>query len=135
MDTKNGEKREIPMNEQVKTALIRTRKHPESPYVFCSKDGEPFYNVRKSLFTALKKAGIINHDLRHTFASHLVIAGVDLNTARELTGHKSLEMTLRYSHLSPDRKKRAVDILVGEWTLFGHQSKMERCTTRKHSCN
>jgi len=114
IDSKNGEKREIPINEQVKTAFIRTSKHPDSPYIFCNKDGEPYGDVRKSFFTALKKSGILNfhfHDLRHTFASHLVMNGVDLNTVRELLGHKSLEMTLRYSHLSPDHKKRAVDIL------------------------
>lgn len=112
--TKNNEKREIPINEAVRTALIKVQKHPESPYIFCDKTGKSFYSVRTSFFTALKKAGIINfrfHDLRHTFASHLVMAGVDLNTVRELMGHKSLEMTLRYSHLSPDHKKRAVDIL------------------------
>lgn len=114
LDTKNGEKREIPMNEQVKTALIKVRKHPDSPYIFCSKDGKPYGDVKKSFFTALKKSDIINfhfHDLRHTFASHLVMLGVDLNTVRELMGHKSIEMTLRYSHLSPDHKKRAADIL------------------------
>ena len=114
LNTKSGEKREIPVNEMVKTALIRVRKHPDSAYVFCNKEGRPYGNVRTSFFTAMKKAGIMNfrfHDLRHTFASHLVMAGVDLNTVRELMGHKSLEMTLRYSHLSPDHKKHAVDIL------------------------
>ena len=62
----------------------------------------------------LKKCDIIDfkfHDLRHTFASQLVMSGIDLKTVQELMGHKSIEMTLRYSHLSPDHKKRAVDIL------------------------
>lgn len=114
LDTKNGERREIPMNEQVKTALIRTKKHYGSSYIFCNKNGEPYRDIKKSFLTAVKKVGILNfrfHDLRHTFASHLVMSGVDLNTVRELLGHKSLEMTLRYSHLSPDHKKRAVDVL------------------------
>lgn len=121
LKTKNNEKREIPMNDAVKTALIKVRKYPESPYIFCDKNGEPFRDVRKSFFTVLKKTGIINfrfHDLRHTFASHLVMSGIDLNTVRELLGHKSLEMTLRYSHLSPNHKKRAVDILGRQMDTF-----------------
>lgn len=113
-DTKNGESRKIPMNAQVKAALIRVKKHPESQFIFCNRKGQPFNNIRKSFLQACKNAGIINfhfHDLRHTFASQLVMAGVDINTTRELLGHKDIRMTLRYSHLSPDHKKRAVDVL------------------------
>ncbi len=51
------------------------------------------------------------HTLRHTFASQLVMAGVDLTTVKELLGHKSLNMTLRYSHLAPGHTKKAVNIL------------------------
>lgn len=124
LDTKNGYKREIPMNEPVKKALIRVHKHPESPYVFCKKDGTPFGKVHKSFLAAMDRCGIIGfhfHDLRHTFASQLVMCGVDLNTVRELLGHRDLKMTLRYAHLSPDHKRRAVDILGKKmdtfWTL------------------
>jgi len=51
------------------------------------------------------------HDLRHTFASHLVMANVDLRTVQELLGHKTLEMTMRYSHLAPAHKAAAVEKL------------------------
>lgn len=115
LKTKSGDKREIPMNELVEAALKSIRKHPTSEYIFYHRDGSPRKTVRKSFTTALKKADIINfrfHDLRHTFASHLVMAGIDLNTVRELLGHADLTMTLRYAHLSPDHKKKAVDALA-----------------------
>ena len=52
------------------------------------------------------------HTLRHTCASHLVLAGVDLATVKEIMRHKTIEMTLRYSHLAPAHKKAAVEALA-----------------------
>ncbi len=123
-NTKSGEKREVPVNEQVKNALVSIPKNPKSDYIFSNKDGKPCQSVRKAFYNALRKAKITEfrfHDLRHTFASHLVQSGIDLNTVRELLGHASLKMTIRYAHLSPNHKKQAVDILSRQmdsiWTL------------------
>ena len=136
LDTKNGDKREILLNNLAKQALIGVSKHPDSPYVFCNKDGKPYHDIRKSFFTALKKAGIINfhwHDLRHSFGSQLAMSGVDLNTVRELMGHRDLKMTLRYSHLSPNHKHRAVSLLERQmdtiWTpneILGKEENLEK---------
>lgn len=117
--TKNDEKRQSPMNDVVCDALMNIPKHSSSPYIFTShkSNKNPYTTVKKSFFTALKKSDINNfhfHDLRHTFASHLVMNGVDLNTVRELLGHKSINMTLRYAHLSPNHKQKAVDIIGDE---------------------
>jgi integrase len=62
---------------------------------------------------AAKKAGLCPalryHDLRHTFASRLALAGVPLLEIKELLGHKTINMTLRYAHLSPNRRRNAVE--------------------------
>ncbi len=102
------------MNDIVYRTLVDIRRTPDSPWVFCKKNGERYGNVRKAFEGARKRAGITDfrfHDLRHTFASHLVMAGVDLKTVQQLLGHKSFKMTLRYAHLSPEHKKAALDIL------------------------
>ena len=112
--TKNDEVKIVPMNATVKQTLMRIRRHPASPFVFCEKDGQLVKDFRKSFAQLLKDCGIIDfhfHDLRHTYASQLVMSGIDINTTRELLGHKDLRMTLRYAHLSPDYKRHAVDIL------------------------
>ncbi|MDP2940272.1 MAG: tyrosine-type recombinase/integrase [Candidatus Omnitrophota bacterium] len=114
IETKNNEKREIPMSDIVKKTLIKVLKHPDSPYIFCNKNGKPYESIKTSFHTAMKRAGIENfrfHDLRGTFASHLVMLGIDLRTVQELLGHKSFEMVLRYSHLSPSHKSKAVELL------------------------
>ena len=83
-------------------------------YIFTGRNGVPFRDIKGSFASALRKAGIKDfkfHDLRHTFASHLVMEGVDLNTVKELLGHKTLAMTFRYAHLAPGHKARAVSVM------------------------
>jgi integrase len=113
--TKNGERREIPINETMKDVLKGITRRLDVPYVFYDTNtGKPFNNLQRSFNTACKRAKIIDfrfHDLRHCFASHLVMAGIDITTVKELLGHKTLTMTLRYSHLAPSHKVKAVDIL------------------------
>lgn len=112
--TKSGEGREIPINNTLKKLFEEMPHSIESVYVFTGKDGNPLTDIKHSFNTALRKAEIRNatfHTLRHTFASHLVMEGVDLATVKELLGHKSLTMTLRYSHLAPGHKTKAVNIL------------------------
>jgi len=102
------------MNDIVYRTLLAVKRIPVNPWVFCKKNGQRYGNVRKAFEGVRKRAGIVNfrfHDLRHTFASHLVMAGVDLRTVQELLGHKSFEMTLRYAHLSPEHKKAVLDTL------------------------
>jgi site-specific recombinase XerD len=85
------------------------------PWVFYDpKTGNRYKEVKRSFHTALRKAkiqGFHIHDIRHCFASHLVMAGIDLTTVKELLGHKTLTMTLRYAHLAPSHKVKAVNIL------------------------
>ncbi|MCP5160691.1 MAG: tyrosine-type recombinase/integrase [Hahellaceae bacterium] len=62
----------------------------------------------------LESAGISNfrfHDLRHSFASKLVMKGVDLNTVIELLGYREISMAIRYAHLAPEHKTAAVAVL------------------------
>ncbi|RMG47590.1 MAG: site-specific integrase [Acidobacteria bacterium] len=78
-------------------------------------NGRPMGAIKTAFNNALREAGITGfrfHDLRHTFASRLVRSGVDLVTVKELLGHKSIQMTLRYAHPTPEGKRRAVEILA-----------------------
>lgn len=105
--------RYIPLNREAFDVLQswRAQQDKHDGLVFQGKDGNPFNNVKKAWAGLLKQAQIAAfrwHDLRHHFASKLVMAGVDLNTVRELLGHSDIKMTLRYAHLAPEHKAAAV---------------------------
>jgi len=114
LDTKNGERRDIPMNETVRATLQGLKRNSE--FVFPNRNGKSIDNaqVQIAFQKALKRATIEDfrfHDLRHTFASNLVMAGAELNDVRELLGHKKTDMTLRYAHLSPKHNTKVINIL------------------------
>jgi integrase len=71
------------------------------------------YRYREPFERARDAAGldrdVVFHSLRHTYISRLVMAGVDLRTVQELAGHKTIQMTIRYAHLAPEHKRRAVE--------------------------
>lgn len=119
--TKNSDRREVPINDTLRATLQSTTRRLDVPFVFFDPaTGSRYKDVKRSFQSALKKAGIKDfkfHDLRHTFASQLVMAGVDITTVKELLGHKDIKMTLRYAHLAPVHKVKAVDIL--DKTLTG----------------
>lgn len=108
---KTGKTRHIPMNNEVFEVLKKWQKTSKGKLVFPGKDGKPMDNIKKSWDTITINAALDDfhfHDLRHHFASRLVMVGVDLLTVKELLGHATLTMTLRYAHLAPEHQAAAV---------------------------
>jgi integrase len=110
--TKNNEIRTIPINDTLYAELQSMNRELDSQYVFVNnRTNKPYTDIKHGFKTALKHAGIEDfrfHDLRHTFASRLVMAGENIRTVQELLGHKDIKMTMRYSHLSTAHKQNAV---------------------------
>lgn len=104
---KNGIGRYVPMHPRVKEILESLPSRHTSEWVWVGARGaqlSPNHFCRTVFRPAILAAKVPDcrwHDLRHTFCSRLVMAGVPLNTVRELAGHKTLAMTQRYSHLAP----------------------------------
>ena len=117
-DAKSGQTRHLPLNDEAVLALQDWKRQGSGEgLVFPGKEGKRLDNIRTSWGGVLEKAKITAfrwHDLRHHFASALVMKGVPLNTVRELLGHSDLTTTLRYAHLAPDHKADAVSLLTRE---------------------
>lgn len=113
---KTGKARHIPLNSIAADVLAKWQEQTSSDgLVFPGKDGQPFDNCNTAWKTVLEEAGIRDfrwHDMRHEFASKLVMAGVDLYVVKELLGHSSIQMTERYAHLAPSVKTEAVEALA-----------------------
>lgn len=119
-DTKNRDSRTVYLTVSSKEVLIRlmTEKYNRNDLVFPNKKGKKYSQIPKvyrkitgKLFNQDiedSRQRVIFHTLRHTFASWLVMDGVDLYRVQKLMGHKTLSMTQRYAHLAPDTLKRAI---------------------------
>jgi integrase len=117
---KTGQTRRVPLNAEALEALNTWCELTAAPageaFVFPGENGKRMGSVSRSWKRVSAIAGLNDfrfHDLRHHFASRLVIEGVPLNTVRELLGHTSLEMTLKYSHLAPEGLASAVEKVSG----------------------
>jgi integrase len=114
---KSGHERTVPLSSDLADAL-RAVRHDRSTLVFCNEDGAPLsiWQLHDRLGVALRRAGLRRirwHDLRHTFASQLVTAGVPLMHVQRWLGHSSIEMTIRYAHLAPGEGDALIHVLDG----------------------
>ena len=116
--TKSKKTRYIPINTKLHEVLKAVPKLDDCPYVFANPETHDRWCDQNTAWNyTLKRSGVKNfrfHDLRHTFASRLVQAGESIKSVQELLGHASLQVTLRYAHLSASDLRRAVEVLTGQ---------------------
>ena len=115
--SKNGQTRNIPLNSRAKEAFQQLKNTSRSESVFAKPNGLPYKSMEKPFMKACKDAGLSGtgvslHTLRHTFASSLVMAGVDLVTVQQYGGWSDLSLVQRYSHLSASHKAKAIETIA-----------------------
>jgi len=111
---KSNRTRSIPLDREVYEVLRRRKQ--STGYVFENKYDRPLHHswLTYYLDKLCEQSGLRRitwHTLRHTFATHLVMKGVPLNTVQELLGHSTIMMTMRYAHVAPSAKRQAIDLL------------------------
>ncbi|SEQ49762.1 Site-specific recombinase XerD [Solimonas aquatica] len=117
--TKNGRVRMVALNDSAKALLSAQASRGTSVWVFPGRDpAKPLNNPRKAFTRVLAAAGISEHvrihDLRHSFASLAVNAGVPLFTVQNLLGHSSAQMTQRYAHLADETLRKASQLVADQ---------------------
>jgi integrase len=124
-------RRKVTMTDDVLQLLKRRAQNAKSTFVFPAKGdpSRPIASVRKAHDAAVEKAGIKDHfrlyDLRHTFATRSVAAGVDLPTLSAILGHTSIQMTMRYVHPAEEQKRLAAGKLEN-FRIAGMVKAMEK---------
>lgn len=124
LDTKNGESYYQPIHPITKKMLLRRYEEDKTGYIFKARDGGKMKEIPDTYQRVVDKLGfndgitdarqkVVFHTLRHTYASQLVMKGVDLYTTQKLMGHKSAQMTQRYAHLAPGHLEKAINLLEG----------------------
>jgi integrase len=113
--SKNGETRHVGINSSARAALQIVHDSANGQnYVFLNRFGQRAAGPREWFEPGVKEAGLKDftwHCLRHTFASRLVMAGVDLRTVQDAMGHKTIQVTVRYAHLAPKHQLAALERL------------------------
>lgn len=124
LDTpKNGRVRHVPITKEVAQVL---RRLPHDGELVFHRNRQPlaYWTITHRLHQACARAGIKRigwHVFRHTFASHLASRGAPLAAIKDLLGHSTVNMTMRYAHLSPNVLRGAIDLLDPEkWAPDGH---------------
>jgi integrase len=109
--SKNGRSRHVPLSQAAVDVLGQLPRVKDNPWVFPSKTGKPFVSIKRCWATAIDKAGLPGlriHDLRHSAASFMLNAGIDLFAVGRVLGHKDHKSTMRYGHASDARLAEAV---------------------------
>jgi integrase len=115
--SKNGKVRHIPLNSEALAAFkVLAHRSPSGVGpVFIGLKGKRLKGYKHWFNRVVEEAGLADftwYCLRHTFASRLVMAGVDIRTVAELMGHRTIQMTMRYAHLAPEHNLAAVEMLA-----------------------
>jgi|WetSurMetagenome_2_1015567.scaffolds.fasta_scaffold181691_1 integrase len=107
--TKTGKGRVVPLSPELE-GLLKQIRHLRGAKVFCDAEGKPLKlgQLDHILKRVQRRAGLRQirwHDLRHSFASQCMIAGVQIKQVQEWLGHSTITMTMRYAHLAPNANK------------------------------
>lgn len=133
VDTKNEESRTAHVTDEMAAMFSGLQADRNGALVFPGRDGKVMSGISATYERTVAELGmnsgitdtrgkVVFHTLRHTFASWMVMEGVPLSEVGELLGHSDLEMTRRYAHLAPEKKRQAVSSMERVFRSAGHGS-------------